>query len=168
MRDQARPEDSSEPPAIHYLKQKGSGRSFAGRFVPQDDQRFLLEGRSSCDQQAFHVDVPFCAQAYQTHWQLFVPDGSFCRSYGKEYDIWYDVIVIIVRLQYYPFFLMQVARLWSLTLSCLNSTTATAGGQPLCCTSSLAARSPAKHKAAKFQDLQSYSNNIIHGNYMKL
>lgn len=39
-----KPEDSSEPPAIHYLKQKGSGRSFAGRFVPQDDQRFLLEG----------------------------------------------------------------------------------------------------------------------------
>lgn len=71
LHDQARPEDSSEPPAIHYLKQKGSGRSFAGRFVPQDDQRFLLEGRSSCDQQALHVDVPCCAQAYQTHWQVF-------------------------------------------------------------------------------------------------
>ena len=70
MHDQARPEDSSETPTIHYLKQKGSGRSFAGRFVPQDDQRFLLEGRSSCDhdQQALHVDVPFVHR--RSRWTL--------------------------------------------------------------------------------------------------
>lgn len=37
-------EDGSEAPTIHYLKQKGSGRSFAGRFVPQEDARFLTEG----------------------------------------------------------------------------------------------------------------------------
>ena len=75
-----------------------------------------------------------------------------------------DYDVIIARLKYYPFFLMQVARLWSLTLSCLNLTTATAGGQPLCCTSSLEARSPAKHQAAKFQDLQFYSNDVLQDN----
>ena len=39
-----RSEDDSEAPTIHYLKQKGSGRSFAGRFVPQEDARFLTEG----------------------------------------------------------------------------------------------------------------------------
>ncbi|CAE7706256.1 unnamed protein product [Symbiodinium sp. CCMP2456] len=34
-------EGSSEPPTMHWLQQKGSGRTFQGRFVPSEDSNLL-------------------------------------------------------------------------------------------------------------------------------
>mmetsp|Transcript_33707 Transcript_33707/g.77832 ORF Transcript_33707/g.77832 Transcript_33707/m.77832 type:complete len:277 (+) Transcript_33707:57-887(+) len=37
-------EGGSEPPTMHWLQQKGSGRTFQGCFTPGDDSRFVREG----------------------------------------------------------------------------------------------------------------------------
>ncbi|CAE7204309.1 unnamed protein product [Symbiodinium natans] len=39
-----KPEEGTEPPTMHWLQQKGSGRTFQGRFVPAEDPRFLQQG----------------------------------------------------------------------------------------------------------------------------
>ncbi|CAJ1429967.1 unnamed protein product [Effrenium voratum] len=51
-----RAEDSSEPPMVHVLKAKDSGKSFAGRFAPAEDPRLSEGGLAALESVVFEFD----------------------------------------------------------------------------------------------------------------